>query len=171
MKKILALVASVLLLGSTTVLAADTTSQPNIAIVNVQQLFQQSPKIAELNKKLQNQFKGRQEKLAAAQKDLQDELDKFKKDSSTMTQKDKDSLQKKIIDDQASLSKDYAAFQKDLNAEQNKVMKTVLAQLNEVIGSIAKKSNYTMVLDAQAVIYSGENADITKQVEKEFDKK
>jgi outer membrane protein len=120
---------------------------------------------------LQNEFKGRQEKLAAAQKTLQEELDKYKKDSSTMSQKDKDTLQKKIVDDQTSLSKDYSAFQQDLNKEQNKIMKTVLAQLNTVIGSIAKQSNYTMVLDSQAVIYSAANTDITKQVATEFDKK
>lgn len=173
MKKILAVVTSALLISGTQAWAADTTttSQPSLAVVNVQQLFQQSPKIAELNKKLQNEFKGRQEKLAAAQKTLQEELDKYKKDSSTMSQKDKDALQKKIVDDQTSLSKDYSAFQQDLNKEQNKIMKTVLAQLNTVIGSIAKQSNYTMVLDSQAVIYSAANTDITKQVATEFDKK
>ena len=50
-------------------------------------------------------------------------------------------------------------------------MKNVLAQLNDVISSIAKKQGYTMVLDAQAVIFAGEGADITKQVSKEFDSK
>lgn len=172
MKKILAIVTSALLISGAQTWAADTTTtQSGIAVVNVQQLFQQSPRIAELNKKLQGQFKGRQEKLASAQKALQDELDKYKKDSSTMSQKDKDTLQKKIVDDQTGLSKEYSAFQQDLNKEQNKVMKTVLAQLNEVIGSIAKQNNYALVLDSQAVIYSAGNADITKQVAKEFDKK
>ena len=57
MKKVLALVSSILLMGGMQAYAADQTS--NIAVVNVQQVFQQSPKIAELNKKLQSQFKGR----------------------------------------------------------------------------------------------------------------
>lgn len=135
------------------------------------QVFQQSPRIAELNKKLQNQFKPRQDKLVAAQKSLQDELDKFKKESPTMSQKDKDALQRKIVDDQSNLSKDASAFQQDLGKEQSKIMKSVLAELNDVISGIAKQSNYTMVLDSQAVIYANDNADITKQVSKEFDKK
>ncbi len=172
MKKVLAMVSAILVVGGTSAYAADTTAkQPNIAVVNVQQLFQQSPKIADLNKQLQNKFKSRQDKLVAAQKTLQDELDKFKKDSATMAEKDKTALQNKISDDQAALSKDAAAFQQDLSKEQNKIMKNVLAQLNDIISSIAKKSGYVMVLDSQAVIFAAEGADITKQVSKDFDSK
>jgi outer membrane protein len=170
MKKVLALVSSILLIGGTQAYAADA-AQPAIGVVNVQQVFQQSPKIAELNKKLQNQFKTRQDKLVAAQKKLQDELETFKKDSPVMNQKDKDALQKKIVDDQSSLAKDASAFQQDLAKEQSKIMKSVLSDLNGIISSVAKKNNYTMVLDSQAVIYAADNSDITKQVAKEFDKK
>lgn len=172
MKKVLAVLSSVLLIGSMQAFAADAQAPAStMAVVNVQQVFQQSPKIAELNKKLQNQFKARQDKLVAAQKKLQEELDKFKKESPTMSQKDKDVLQKKIVDDQSNLAKDATAFQQDLAKEQGKVMKSVLAQLNEIIAGLAKKNNYSVVLDSQAVIYAKDNADITKEVAKEFDKK
>lgn len=173
MKKVLAIVSSILMIGGTQAYAADkaAATQPVIAVVNVQQIFQQSPKIADLNKKLQDDFKGRQDKLIAAQKSLQDELDKFKKESPTMSQKDKDSMQKKIVDDQTSLSSDATKFQQDLSKEQNKILKGVMSQLNDIISGIAKKNNYSLVLDAQAVVYSAESADITKQVSSEFDKK
>ncbi len=171
MKKALAMVSALLVMGGTQAYAADMTKQPNVAVVNVQQLFQQSPKIADLNKQLQSKFKARQDKLIAAQKSLQDELDKFKKESATMSDKAKTALQNKISDDQAALSKDASAFQQDLSKEQNKIMKNVLAQLNEIISSLAKKEGYSMVLDAQAVIFAGEGSDITKEVTKEFDSK
>ncbi len=174
MKKVLAVIGSILLVGGTQAYAATataaSTSTPIVAVVNVQQIFQQSPKIAELNKKLQGQFKGRQEKLIASQKSLQDELDKFKKDASTMSQKEKDDMQKKIVDDQTALSKDANTFQQDLSKEQNKIMKGVLSQLNEIISGIAKKNGYTLVLDSQAVVYAADSADITKQVASGFDK-
>lgn len=171
MKKALALVSSMVLIGGAQAAFAADAPQPNIAVVNVQQVFQQSPKIAELNKKLQNQFKPRQDKLVAAQKTLQDELDKFKKESPTMAQKDKDALQKKIVDDQSNLAKEASAFQQDLSKEQSKIMKGVLADLNEIISGIAKKDGYTMVLDSQAVIFATDSSDITKEVSKDFDKK
>jgi len=166
MKKFLAILSSILLVG---IAAEAYAADPTIAVVNVQQLFQQSPKIAALNKQLQATFKPRQEKLLSAQKALQGEVDKYKKESPTMSQSAKDAMQKKITADQASLAKDAAAFQQDLNKEQSKVMKSVLAQLNNVISGIAKKHSYSLVLDSQAVIYAADSADITKEVSKEFD--
>jgi outer membrane protein len=172
MKKALAILGSMLLIGSLPAYAADDAAvAPTIAVVNVQQLFQSSPKIADLNKQLQSKFKPRQDKLVAQQKSLQDELDKYKKESVTMSQKDKDAMQKKISDDQASLQKDATEFQQDLNKEQSKIMKGVLASLNEIISGMAKSNNYQLVLDSQAVIYAADKADITKQVEKAFDEK
>lgn len=172
MKKIVAIASSVLLMTGMSAYAAGTNStDTSIAVVNVSQIFQQSPKIADLNKKLQSQFKGRQDKLIAQQKSLQEELDKFKKESPTMSEKAKNALQSKIMDDQGTLQKDAAAFQKDLSAEQNKIMKGVLTQLNEIISSIAKNNHYNMVLDSQAVIFANPSADITKDVTTEFDKK
>ncbi len=172
MKKLLAVASSVLLISGTHAYAAPSASpQPVIAVVNVQQIFQQSPKIADLNKKLQGDFKGRQEKLVASQKALQDELDNFKKESPTMSKSDKDTMQKKITDDQSSLSKDANSFQQDLSKEQNRMMKGVLADLNTIIAGIAKKSNYSLVLDSQAVVYAADSADITKDVAAAFDKK
>lgn len=179
MRKMLALVSSLLLIGVTQAYAATPVAAPaantaaaqNIAVVNVQQLFQQSPKIADLNKQLQAKFKGRQDQLVADQKALQDEMAKYKKEALTMKQADKDAMQKKIGDDQSSLAKKAAAFQQDLNKEQNRVMKDVLSQLNTIISGVAKKNGYTLVLDSQAVIYAADGSDITKQVAKEFDGK
>lgn len=178
MKKVLAFISSILLVISMQAYAATqdmsknpTKSDPKIAVVNVQQVLQQSPKVAELSTKLQNQFKSRQQKLDAAQKSLQDELDKFKKDSPTMSDKDRDALQKKITDDRAALVKDVVAFQQDLNKEQGKVMQGILSQLNNIIARLAQQSNYSLVLDAQAVVYASDAADITKQVSKAFNEK
>lgn len=179
MKKVLALISTLLLgasmqayaiTGMTTPSVTTTSAEPHIAVVNVQQVLQQSPKVAELSKKLQDQFKARQEKLDGSQKALQEQLEKFKKDAPTMAAKDRDSLQKKITDDRANLVKEVVAFQQDLNKEQGKVMQGILNQLNGIISGLAKKNNYTLVLDAQAVVFATDAADITKQVSKDFNK-
>ncbi len=179
MKKILALASSLFLIGSVYAAPATTTTTAtpvagnlnNIAVVNVQQILQQSPKIADINKKLQDQFKPRQQSLLTEQKSLQDEMDKLKKDAATMSDKDKEAAQKKLNDEQADLVKKVTAFQQDLNKEQNKQMQNVLTQLNDIISSIAKKNSYSLVFDSQAVIYAKDGTDITKDVAKQFDGK
>jgi outer membrane protein len=168
MKKVLALLSSVLLFAGTQAFAADASK---VAVVNVQQVLLQSSKVAEVNTKLQDQFKPTQEKLAARQKTLQDELDKFNKDSSSMKSADRDSMEKKLNDEKATFLKDAGAFQKEVNAEQNKAMQSILKQLSGIISDMAKKSGYSLVLDSQAVVYSADATDITKDVAKDFNQK
>jgi outer membrane protein len=169
MKKVLAILSSILLVAAGT--QAFAVDAPKVAVVNVQQVLLQSSKVAEVNTKLQDQFKPRQEKLATQQKSLQEQMDKFNKDSSTMKPADRDALEKKLNDDKASFLKEAGAFQKEVNAEQNKAMQSILSQLSGIIAAMSKKDGYSLVLDSQAVVYSADASDITKQVAKDFNKK
>lgn len=162
--------AFLLALGLEVCQAADTATI-KVAVVNVQQVLQQSPRVAELSKKLEGQFKGRQSKINDEQKSLQDELDKFKKESPTMSQKDRDSMQKKIASDRSDLVKQVVAYQQDLQKEQNKIMQGILNDLNAIVSAIAKNQGYALVLDSQAVIFASDSNDITKDVAKQFNSK
>lgn len=151
--------------------AAPSAAQPKVAVVNVQQVLQQSPRVAQLSKKLEAQFKPRQTKINDEQKVLQDKLDKFKKDSPTMSQKERSSTEKNISDERASLVKEVVAYQQDLQKEQNKVMQGILNDLNGIVSTIAKAQAYSLVFDSQAVIYAADGNDITKDVAKQFNDK
>ena len=169
--KKIAVVAGVLMFSGVGIAAQAAAADMKVAIVNVQQLLQQSPRVAALSKKLESQFKTRQSKIGDEQKALQDELDKFKKESPTMSQKEKDKVQKQISDERSDLVKKVVSYQQDLQKEQNKVMQNILADLNGIVSNIAKAQSYGLVLDSQAVIYAGDGNDITKEVEKQFNSK
>lgn len=151
--------------------AAASTAQLRVAVVNVQQVLQQSPRVAELSKKLEGQFKARQTKIGDEQKALQDDMDKFKKESPTMSQKDRTATEKKISDNRADLVKQVVAYQQDLQKEQNKIMQGILNDLNGIVSTIAKGQSYSLVLDSQAVIFAADGNDITKDVAKQFNSK
>jgi len=160
--------ALILAAGMNVAMAADTMK---VAVVNVQQVLQQSPRVTALSKKLEDKFKNRQTKLNTEQKTLQDQLDKFKKESPTMSKTKRDATEKKITDERSALVKEVVAYQQDLQQEQNKVMQGILEDLNGIVSQIAKKQSYNLVLDAQAVVYTANGNDITKDVATEFNKK
>jgi outer membrane protein len=170
-KKIGILVGALLLTaGMNTSYAVDAGSG-KVAVVNVQQVLQQSPRVAQLSKKLEGEFKARQAKIGEEQKGLQDMMEKFKQESPTMSQKDKDDMQKKIASTRSTLVSKVVAYQQDLQKEQNKIMQGILNDLNGIVSNIAKTQNYTLVLDSQAVIYSNDGKDITNEVAKQFNQK
>lgn len=169
--KKVSILASALLLAAGMNVAVAATTTPKVAIVNVQQVLQQSPRVTALSKKLEDQFKARQSKLNDDQQALQTELDKFKKESPTMSQKARDAMEKKITADRTDLVKRVVAYQQDLQKEQNKVMQGILADLNGVVSNIAKKDSFSLVLDSQAVVFSADGVDITKDVASKFNSK
>jgi outer membrane protein len=148
-----------------------STAPIRVAVVNVQQILQQSPRVAQLSKDLEAQFKPRQTKIGAEQKSLQDSLDKFKKDSPTMTDKARSDTEKKISADRADLVKQVVAYQQDLQKEQNKIMQGILGDLNGIVSAIAKAQSYSLVLDSQAVVFAQDGNDITADVAKQFNDK
>jgi outer membrane protein len=170
MKKMGLLVSTLILTaGMEVALAADATLAPiKVAVVNVQQLLQQSPRVAALSKKLESEFKGRQTSITDEQKTLQDAVDVFKKESPTMSQKDRDATQKKLTDQRAELMKKVTTYQADLQKEQNKIMQTILGDLNGIVSKMAKAQSYSLVLDSQAVVFAADGNDITKDVAKQF---
>lgn len=169
-KKFGIVAASLMLtMGASLSQAADVAgSQIKVAVVNVQQILQQSPRVADLSKKLESQFKTRQTSINDEQKGLQDELDQFKKNAPTMSKPDRDKMEKKIEADRADLVKKVVAYQQDLQKEQNKIMQGILSNLNGIVSSIAKSQQYALVLDSQAVIFAADGNDITKDVAKQF---
>lgn len=168
-KKVSVLAATLIVAAGVNVaMAADAAK---VAIVNVQQILQQSPRVTALSKKLEDQFKERQTKLNNDQQTLQTELDKFKKESPTMSDQARKDMEKKINDERTELVKRVVAYQQDLQKEQNKVMQGIIADLNGVVSAIAKQSSYSLVLDAQAVVFSTDATDITKDVAAKFNAK
>src|SRR3990167_7226390 len=115
-KKVGILASTLLMAAGVNVAMAADVAMPagKVAIVNVQQVLQQSARVTALSKKLEDQFKDRQAKLNDQQKTLQDELDKFKKESPTMSQKDRDATEKKITTERSDLVKQVVAYQQDL---------------------------------------------------------
>lgn len=167
-KKLGILVGTLLAVAGVGVCQAQAAPEIKVAVVNVQQVLQQSPRVAQLSKKLEGEFKDRQAKIGEEQKSLQDAMDKFKQESPTMAAKDKEAMQKKITSERAVLVSKVVAYQQDLQKQQTKIMQGVLGDLNKVVTNIAKSQNYALVLDAQAVIYSVNGNDITKDVAKQF---
>jgi outer membrane protein len=169
--------SSVLLLGCSAAYAADadtaaaTASGPvKIGILDMQQIMRQSPEVSSINKELQNQFKPRQEKLAAAQKSLNEDMDKYKKNVSVMSNADKSALEAKINAEQMTYAKEAQSFQQDLSKAENEGMQKFMTNLQTAVNTVAKEDKYTLILNRAAVPYFDSNLDVTKEILKKMEK-
>lgn len=151
--------------------AAPATANLKVGVIDVQQILQKSPQIAAINNQLTKEFKPRQDKIVAAQKDLQAEADRLNKNGATMSDADRNKLQDQIIADKANVQGMAISFQRDLQQAQNKSMQDFMNQLTAVVNDVAKKGGYDLILQRAGVPYANNSLDITNQVLQELNKK
>ena len=169
MKKIIGIIFAMFLsmIGMNVALAEDmknTQGMQKIAVVHVQRILQDAPKVAAINKKLQDEFQPRQDKLSALQKDVQKEVDDLNKNSAVMKEADKIAAQDKANKDRTDFLAQANALQADFNKAQTAYMKDIFEALNKVLTAMAKEEGYTLILDSQAVAFADPKLDITSAV-------
>lgn len=162
---------ALILVGVNASAATTTTTNLRVGVIDLQQIIQKAPQVANINADLNKTFKPRQDKILAAQKDLQAESDSLERNSSTMSVSDRNKLQDKVMSDRASLQEMVVSFQRDLNTAQTQGMQSFMSQLNNVINSIAKIGNYNLILQRAAAPYVDSSMDITPQVLQALSKK
>lgn len=155
------------LLGFSTAYAATEVAVPatsKIGVLDMQEVMQKSPEVASLNKQLESQFKPRQEKLVAEQKNIQSEIEKFKKNASVMSNADKTKLEEKINADQVALAKTGESYQQDLSKAKGESMEKFMGNLQNAVNTVAKAGKYSMILNRAAAPYYDPSLNITQQV-------
>lgn len=165
LKSLKFVVPALLLSASFSAFAADApAASPKIGIFDMQQMMQTSPLVEELNKKLQDQFKPRQDKINAAQKSLGDEINKLNDTGSKMTNDERNKLKDKVIADRTAYENMAKAYQQDLSKAQNDSMQKLMTQLTSAVSKVAQANGYSLVVQKGAVLYSLPQYDVTKQV-------
>lgn len=152
-------------------LSTATFAEVKIGVVDVREVLQKAPQMAAISADIQKQFKPREAKIVAAQKELQAKVDKLNRDASVMSEAERTQLQDKVISEKATLSGMVASFQQDLNNAQNKSMQNLMAQINKIITKIGTDGKYTTIVVRDATAYFDKALDITPQVIQQLGKK
>lgn len=172
MKKVVILLASAASVFLAASAYADTaTTTTKIGIVDVRQVLQKSPQVAQMQTKLQQEFGARDKQIQAAQQQLQENVAKLNRDGAVMKTSDRDALIKKTQEEQQNLRAMQTTFQKDVYEKQNAAMQSILGQVQQAVGNVAKQQNLSLVLSKEAVAYASNDVDITPEVIKQVEGK
>lgn len=164
MKKIIVAVCTVALLGLT--LVASAAASLKIGVVDIHKILKDSPQVVAINKKLEKQFKPRQEKIVAAEKKLQAEIKKADREHAVLSQEQRDKLVAKVGQDRRNLERNQQDFHDDLSLAQHQELQGLFERIQHKIDQIAKKDHYDLILQKYGTPYASKGIDITTQVEK-----
>lgn len=154
----------VALILSAPVAIASEAGATKIGVVDLHKVLQVSSQAKAISKRLEGQFKPRQEKLFVAQKQLKADAEKLHRDATLMTAAQKTTLQNKIVQEQRTLEQLGGKYQEDLNKAQNQAMQEFFAKVKVALDKIAKQGGYDVILQKENVPYSNPDMDLTKQL-------
>ncbi len=140
------------------------SDQIKLAVVDMQAVLQKAPQIAKINDSLTKQFKGRQDKIMRAQRDLQAATQNLEKNAAVMKADERTNLENKIMTDRNNVQTMVASFQKDLSKQQSESLHAFSQQLDSVVSKLASQTGYDLVIQKGSTLYAKSNLDITPQV-------
>lgn len=159
MKKLLMMICgSFLAVWSINAVAGD------IGVVNMQKIFQTSPKAKSISSSLKSQFDSRRQNIVKMSQDLQNEVKNFQKNQAVLNKAKLAELEKKIGEHSTALRQAQSKFQSDFVEAQNKQMAAFLDEVKAASAKVADKKGLDLVVPNNAVLYAKNKLDITSDV-------
>lgn len=153
-----------------TALWSVTSLAAGVAVIDMQQIFQNSKQVKQINDGLEKQFSVQKKSVDDLGKQLQANIDKYKKDQTVMDPKAADALKDSIRDQEQKLQQQQTDLQRQLFEAQNKAMTQFLDKIKGIVKDMAGSQDFDVVLPKNALLYSKDNLDITSKVLDALDK-
>jgi outer membrane protein len=141
-----------------------------VAVIDMQQIFQSSKQVKDINDGLEKQFAAQKKDVDTLGKQLQANVDKYKKDQAVMDAKAAEALKNTIRDQEQKLQQQQTDLQRKLFDAQNKAMTQFLDKIKDIVKGMASTQDIDVVLPKNALLYSKDNLDITSKVLAALDK-
>lgn len=141
-----------------------------VAVIDMQQIFQNSKQVKQINDGLEKQFATQKQDVDKLGKELQANIDKYKKDQTVMDPKAANALKDNIRDQEQKLQQQQTDLQRQLFEAQNKSMTQFLDKIKGIVKGMAASQDFDVVLPKNALLYSKDNLDITAKVLDALDK-
>jgi outer membrane protein len=138
-----------------------------IGVVNIPAVLEKAPQAEKAKKRLEQEFKPRDNQLVTQQKEIQAMQEKLKKDASVMGESQRSRMETDIQNKMRDAKRSQQEFSEDFNARRNDELGKLQKRIVESIRAIAKDQEFDLIL-TDGVIYSSPQMDITSQLQQKL---
>jgi outer membrane protein len=131
--------------------------------VNTEKVVKKSPQSKAIMKKLEAEFKKRNDSLLSKRKKLKKLEEKLSKDRAVMSSSEIKNIEQDIRRQRRDLNTSSAEFREDLNLRRSEEINKLLRKISEVVKSLAKRDKIDVVISA-GVAYASPAVDISEKV-------
>ncbi|HJT25368.1 MAG TPA: OmpH family outer membrane protein [bacterium] len=139
-----------------------------IGTVDMQKLFNSYPGTQKAKDKLVAWEKKKQEELAPEKQELEDLQNDLTSSSSVYSAKEKALKKKQFGDKYAAYQQEAQQFEKEEVAKEAEMTQSIVGDIKDIVGSVAKDKGIDLVLDQDKTIYAKNAVDLTAEVSQHF---
>lgn len=139
-----------------------------IGFVNTEKVFRESALAVRAQKKLEAEFKNREQEIQKQVKLARDLQANLERESLTLSESDRRKKQNELTNLSREIQQTQRDFREDLNTRKNEEFAAVQERARKAITEIAEKEKYDLIIEN--VIYASPKVDITDRVLKALDR-
>ncbi|MBM4181605.1 MAG: OmpH family outer membrane protein [Betaproteobacteria bacterium] len=139
-----------------------------IGYVNTEKVFRESALAVRAQKKLEAEFKNREQEIQKQVKQARDLQASLERESLTLSESDRRKKQNELTNLSRELQQAQRDFREDLNTRKNEEFAAVQDRARKSIAEIAEKEKYDLIVEN--VIFASPKVDITDRVLKALDR-
>lgn len=153
-----------LVILSSSMYANAAEAAQKIGYVSTGQAMSELAQRYKVQDKLKKEFSGRVAALRSIETKMKGKIDKLKRDGELMTSDQRQKLQREL----AQLDSDYKLKAQALAEDQRRrgmeEEQKLVKKIRTAIDTVAEKNGYSIVLDAQAVLFANKKDDLSSKV-------
>jgi outer membrane protein len=138
-----------------------------LGFVNTERILRDAAPAQRAQKKIETEFKKRDQELAQIAGELKRMQDDLDKNSMTMSETQRRSREREFGDLNRDFQRKQREFREDLNQRRNEELAQVVAEANRVIKQIAEQEKFDIIF--QDAVFASPRIDITDKVIKALD--
>lgn len=152
--------------------ALQAFAEVKIGFVDVRKAVESTKAGKKVKTELESEFKKREKNLKKQADDIKKMTEDFEKKSAVLSEDARNKKQQQIQEEMLSYNQEVGKNTSDIRKKEQDLMKPIFEKMQTVINDIAKKENYTLILQSRDnVLYAQKEIDLTDKVVKEFEKK
>ncbi len=147
---------------------AALTAELKIGYVNTEKVFRDSQLALKAQKKLEKEFKVRDQNIQKQVKQARELQAFLEKEGLTLAETDRVQKQKELANLTRDIQHDQRSFREDLNQRKNEEFAGVQERARKTIMEVAEREKFDLILEN--VIYASPKIDITDRILKSLDR-
>lgn len=146
-------------------------AEVKIGLVDMQKAIQESTEGKKAKKELENDFNKKKKDLEKMEADLKKKKEDFDKKALVLSDDVKAKKQQELQVEFGKYQEAVGKNQMEIQKHEHELTSPIISKIRRVIEDIAKKENYTVVLEKseQLALYSAREIDLTDRVIKDLD--